>query len=556
MRTKRIKNSILLYFSILIITILSTLYYSSNMKDLYIALLFSFLMFGSYANSNQFQMDSVYAQESDSLTIYYHGLYTKAIEVKDTLQQIEYLQKMGTLYSKNENFDEGLDCISEALFLSEQKGLIKEQSKLLGKLGILHFQFGDIETASNYVWEALHIRKQLVKEQKIAPSELLQSYMNIIEIERRKHNNTSALNYLDTCFMLANSYPIPKSNLVNVYRMKASILTAMDSLEQAIQILIPLEHYYDTVQSSSSFKSANLGSYILVSSLMGRIYSRQEKNALALRYFHKSLNLIKDLHDKTDHQSHVLCEIAKLYGKKGQFDLAFEYLMEAWEYSTKHLTTTSERNKGVLTVRNRYKEKLDGQEKELMAQNLVLVEKEQAILRFRLLLSFILIIVATSIFVIWSRINKNKQARLSEKAQHIQLQLESKNKELTTYALQLMERDDLLDKFTGYLNNDKSNEAKSLKTSRKHLLINTWEEFEKRFAEINEGFYDRLSEQFPELTIGDLRYCALLKLNLRGKEISKLLGITEKSVHMARYRIRKKFDMQTDANLVKFLNQI
>ena len=82
--------------------------------------------------------------------------------------------------------------------------------------------------------------------------------------------------------------------------------------------------------------------------------------------------------------------------------------------------------------------------------------------------------------------------------------------------------DDLLDRFTDYLNSDAGSEAKSLKLTRKHLQSNTWEEFEKRFIEVNAGFYENLSTRFPDLTLGDLRYCALLKLNLSGKEISKL----------------------------------
>ena len=75
--------------------------------------------------------------------------------------------------------------------------------------------------------------------------------------------------------------------------------------------------------------------------------------------------------------------------------------------------------------------------------------------------------------------------------------------ELASYSLQLLERDDLLDQFTEYLQNDKSKNAKSLLTARKQILSNTWEEFDKRFVEVNASFYENLSKKFPDLSMGD-----------------------------------------------------
>lgn len=69
---------------------------------------------------------------------------------------------------------------------------------------------------------------------------------------------------------------------------------------------------------------------------------------------------------------------------------------------------------------------------------------------------------------------------------------------------------------------------------------NIWEEFEMRFERVHESFYENLSIKHPELTAGDKRLCALLKLNLTSKEIAQITGKTPKSVENARTRLRKK----------------
>ncbi len=174
----------------------------------------------------------------------------------------------------------------------------------------------------------------------------------------------------------------------------------------------------------------------------------------------------------------------------------------------------------------------------------------------------ILILIITT-FLYYKRLQnfKKEYTKLTEHQQDTQKNAEDtehllavKNKELTSNTLQLIERDDLLDSFCEYLKNtDTSKEAKSLITTRKKMDGNNWELFNQRFTAVNKDFYERLQAKYPDLTLTDLRHCALIKLNFSGKEMSNLLGISEKSAHMARYRIRKKLKLDTEINLSVFL---
>ncbi|MDD3908170.1 MAG: response regulator [Bacteroidales bacterium] len=80
-----------------------------------------------------------------------------------------------------------------------------------------------------------------------------------------------------------------------------------------------------------------------------------------------------------------------------------------------------------------------------------------------------------------------------------------------------------------------------------------WQLFEKRFIEVNNDFYSRLKQDFPNITTGELRICALQKIGMSIKEISILNYSNYEAVRKAVYRIRKKMDLDENTNLSIFL---
>lgn len=84
---------------------------------------------------------------------------------------------------------------------------------------------------------------------------------------------------------------------------------------------------------------------------------------------------------------------------------------------------------------------------------------------------------------------------------------------------------------------------------------NSWEDFEKRFTEVHTDFYERLSKEYPNLTAGDLRLCGFLRLNMSNKEIARITYQNVESIKTARYRLRKKLGLSREVNLVHFLTK-
>jgi len=102
----------------------------------------------------------------------------------------------------------------------------------------------------------------------------------------------------------------------------------------------------------------------------------------------------------------------------------------------------------------------------------------------------------------------------------------------------------------------KSNLSEELIDALKSNAENISETFFIQFNQIYPQFNTQLTSLSSGMTEYELKLCALLKLNLTSKEISKLMNITPASVNKARYRIRKKLNIQTGVNLHTFFTNL
>jgi FixJ family two-component response regulator len=83
-----------------------------------------------------------------------------------------------------------------------------------------------------------------------------------------------------------------------------------------------------------------------------------------------------------------------------------------------------------------------------------------------------------------------------------------------------------------------------------------WQVFESNFNKVHEEFLKKLIELYPNLTPSDLKLAAYLRMNLSSKEIAQLFNITNRSVELKRYRLRKKMELDTEINLGEFMMKI
>ncbi len=138
-----------------------------------------------------------------------------------------------------------------------------------------------------------------------------------------------------------------------------------------------------------------------------------------------------------------------------------------------------------------------------------------------------------------------------------------KNKEMASVTMHLLQKSELLHKLGEELEkltrliSDPGVEREMRKLmgmlQDDSRLDSDWELFAQQFDQVHIDFFRRLREQYPLLTPRDLKLCAYLRLNLSSKEIAPLLNISVRGVEISRYRLRKKLQLDNEANLTDFL---
>ena len=145
-------------------------------------------------------------------------------------------------------------------------------------------------------------------------------------------------------------------------------------------------------------------------------------------------------------------------------------------------------------------------------------------------------------------------------------ELEFHNRELTNLAINLINKNEILEKIQAHVKKLKS--LKNMEEKEKGInelwdqinhSINIDKErktFYQYIEEANNDFFISLSQKFPALTLKEKQLAALLRLNLSSKDIALLQNISPKSVEMNRYRLRQKLKLEAGDNLTEFINKI
>lgn len=158
---------------------------------------------------------------------------------------------------------------------------------------------------------------------------------------------------------------------------------------------------------------------------------------------------------------------------------------------------------------------------------------------------------------------KLHQQRIETENHVLQIKIDNKNKELANSTISLIRKNEILIKIKEELNTIKEEIGVRLPDKHhKHLLKiidknitseHDWLVFEDNFNEAHNNFFKKLKTDFPNLSIGDLKLAAYLKMNLSSKEIAQLLNISTRGVENKRYRLRKGMTLNPDDNLTEFI---
>ena len=202
-------------------------------------------------------------------------------------------------------------------------------------------------------------------------------------------------------------------------------------------------------------------------------------------------------------------------------------------------------------------------------ESLILVSEKQNDLRLSKLRTNRIILVSflsSSILLIIllslkfnNDLQKEKNRRLNLEKDKINDELKLKRRELFSKVNFISQRNDYLNNIRDQLDGDLNNfqNLKNIKTKIKNITTSekAYEEFDKMFSQVYPKFYKRLNK-VAKLSQTDLRLASYIKMNHTNNEISRISGISMRSVESQRYRLSKKLNLDKGHDLNNYILEI
>jgi ligand-binding sensor domain-containing protein/DNA-binding CsgD family transcriptional regulator len=151
------------------------------------------------------------------------------------------------------------------------------------------------------------------------------------------------------------------------------------------------------------------------------------------------------------------------------------------------------------------------------------------------------------------------------KEENLNLEIKKKNAALASSTLNNIKKNELL---TDLINDIKKIDEelvnsslhypvkKVVKKINNHLVDKEdWLTFQLHFSNSHSQFFENLREKHSNLSSNEIKLSAYLKLNLSSKEIASLMNVAITSVEQSRYRLRKKFNLDKEENLVNYIQK-
>ncbi len=512
----------------------------------------------------------------------------------NTIAYIDQLNAIGYEYWIVDS-RESLNYGKNALQLADSLDYDPGRAKANRVIGVALWNQGNYAGALKYLDSSKKIYTDLNDDEGVANNILNQAmvYTDLKEYDKALAMYDDAVNRFEALNL--------KSRVATTYTKIGSLYLAQNKpdyakvhLENAMAIHTETDFTYGKAE---------------VHNRMGIMYLNQDELEQAFYHISKSINLGRSLNDKEGLTSNLLY-FGKLLLKDKQYKHAYDHVMlslnsakdnglkryellayealkdvkiaegkadEAIEYYDKYIILKDsifDSDKAMQVAALEFENQLETNKKELE----LLIEKQEKNRLFQWVLSLglLVLLISGSIFYIsYKRQAKQRKliadsnAELAEtalensklKQQELQQKLDYRNRELTSYTLNFVQKSELFqllkEKVDALKEATPKQHDKIVQDLNRLIKQNTnidrdWEDFKRFFEEVHSGFIKILKEKHPDLSSNDLKLCALTRLNLNIKESAAILGITPESVKTARYRLRKKLDLDQNEELLTY----
>ncbi len=437
---------------------------------------------------------------------------------KSQLIALHYLIKGEILIDQN-RLEESLPNINKALNLFTLNKDSLNIANTLDEIGNFHLKKKDFKEALKYFKQGLRIKKKVNRLDLISIG-----YRSISNCYKSINKNELALKYIDSALTVA------KDNNYNVQKIKSLVKKA-------------------------------------------EIYKSKKDYNLAIEIFHCVLELGEgDTKDKNYQETIIDAHkaLSTLYKEKGDIKKSNSSLNTYIEIKEKLIEKKADTKTKILEVEYNYRNLITELDNKQMA--LALAETKQEKLKVTICFiygSAFFIFLFIAITVLRQRkhektkrlVLESKQELLKVKKEALDREVEYNTKNLTDFALQINEKNTLLEKIKNQLKQIKpANNYSKCALSDAILFINDDIDRDKekiqlysKVDENNDDFKSKMSENFENLTDRERKIATMIRIGKTSKQIGIQLNISVASVDNYRYIIRKKMNVPKGKSLGTFI---
>lgn len=467
------------------------------------------------------------------------------------------LMVIGNIYLSQSNYSEALMYYQKSQRICEENNYNTILPHIYNNTGIIYSNLGEKDRALSYLMKAYNGFKTL--DEKV---DMANTVSNIGSIHLQNSQDSLAISYyLEALKIFEEDGKYIDASFINIelgnYESdKGNYTRALEYFNKS---------YDQIVNQSTTYLGPKSRALVSVLGNLGRVHYHLDDTKKSIDYLKESLKLAEQNNYVNWIESNTY-QLSLIYENEGKPEKALYYFKIYEKYGDSILNESSIKKITQLEMQFEFDKEI--KERELKdAQNSADQQKKEFI--YILLISLGVFVAILAIMLYINQRNKTSKVELKRKnlkLEHEKLQqdLEHRNKELATNVMYLLSKNEFItstaEKLTKAKMNFKKENQKIIQDIIRDLLLNSskdvWKEFEVRFQEVHSDFYENLNKRFPDLTPNEKKICAFLRLNMSTKDISAITYQSVRSIDMARFRLRKKIELETDENLVTFLSQI
>jgi tetratricopeptide (TPR) repeat protein len=442
----------------------------------------------------------------------------------------------------------------------------KKSAETLNQLGLVYYNIKQPELAKNNHQKALTLFTELSDERGIA-----YSYGCIGRLLEKKKEYVEALDY--------------QKKALNFYQKEndlggmATILENIGSIyEDQENFAVALNYFTQSLRLTE--KVGDSLSMIVNLNNIGDNYRKTQHYEKAIEWTQKAVDLADRLKDKYQLSS-AYKDLSKIYSLMGDYKNAYKNLEIGRTLYQQMYAQDASRQLAL------FQTLFEIERKNHEIQSLEADRKLNTIIKITLTILMLLLGMLAMVIISRQRLKIKGNKRIIEQnaqfyeaqnklmkaeienthlhEQKLQQELEANAKSLTSHTLHIISKNKTLEsiqeKLTELLKEGPNDHRKQLKSLLKMIEHNfmhdkDWEDFRQIFEQVHQEFFHRLQQRASDLTPADLRLASLIRLTIPSKDISVILGISPDSLRIARYRLRKKLNLNPGDSLTHFISSL